>query len=140
MEDKVIANGVGPANVGRWQPEFYEYYYYISDNCRICKSAWLGDVCDVDRHNFGNFYKTKELATRARDRQLLLVELRDYADQKNAGRIIKSNSCYYLDITGGSKWMPFTMGYEMIGIIWFIDKQDADAAIAHFGDRLDLLL
>ena len=148
MTDKVIIHGVEyvpkvvpepePAKVGRWRPDFHEYYYYISDNCRIFKSAWVGVGCDLDRHNLGNFYKTKELATRAYDRQLLLVELQDFADQKN-GREELPKPCYFL-IKDGNKWEWASSSTRNPGNIRFKNSVDADVAITRFGDRLDLLL
>lgn len=147
--DKVIIHGVEyvpkvvivpePAKFGRWKPEEDEKYYLSDEYGNIVYSRWEHNSRKhTDRIEMGNCYQTYELAVRARDRQLLLVELQDYADQKNAGEEM-TEQCYSL-AKFGNNWGWVDAICVIPGTVRFRDRVDASAAIDHFGDRLDLLL
>ena len=87
---------------------------------------------------FGNIYQTEALATKARDRQLLLVELQDYADQKNEG--CKMFALYHSLAKFDDDWGRVDTACIIPGTARFRSSEDADAAIDHFGDRLNILL
>lgn len=149
MKDTVIINGVEyvpkvmtepePAKVGRWKPEIGERYWSINSISSPQEWQHNGDQGSFLVHwPMGDVYKTKELATRARDRQLLLVELQDYADQKNIQK--QMTDFYYFLVKYDSGWNWASSSGIIPGMVRFWGSADVDAAIAHFGDRLDLLL
>ena len=148
MKDIVLINGIEyvpkvvtapePVKVGRWKPE-------IGEECwRITR---LGDI-SIDVRSFlvpgfkefklGNIYQTKEIATKARNKQMLLVELQDYADEKNAGEEL-SKSCYRL-VKQNDMWDWTCTSNNNFGTVKFNNIKDVNDAIGYFGLRLDLLL
>ena len=148
MKDIVLINGIEyvpkvvtapePVKVGRWKPEIGEEYWRITR---------LGDI-SIDVRSFlvpgfkefklGNIYQTKEIATKARDKQMLLVELQDYADEKNSGKEISDRYFILVEYSSGWDWGS-SMGITP-GTVIFRNSDDAKLAIEHFGSRLDLLL
>jgi len=148
MKDIVLINGIEyvpkvvtapePVKVGRWKPEIGEEYWRITR---------LGDI-SIDVRSFlvpgfkefklGNIYQTKEIATKARNKQMLLVELQDYADEKNAGEEL-SKSCYRL-VKQNDMWDWTCTSNNNFGTVKFNNIKDVNDAIGYFGLRLDLLL
>lgn len=58
--------------------ERLETYYFIDDKGAICWEHTLGTVNEV-RYRLGNYFKTKEEAEFARNKQLIYQQLKDYA-------------------------------------------------------------
>ena len=63
----------------RWRAKFSEEYWYIHDNCSILSEAEYNYHLDNARWKSGNYYRTEEEAEKARDRQLALMRLKDWA-------------------------------------------------------------
>lgn len=150
MNDKVFVYGIEyvpkvvpePAKVGRWKPYLGVKYWWLN-NGEIISSFWdNGNSLHETRFKFGNVYQAEELAIRARDKQLLLVELQDYADQKNAGQIKEESVSYlfYNPMNKGWRSIRLYSNAGMLGEIVFYQDTDLYDAIEHFGSRLDLLL
>lgn len=144
--DTVIINGIEyvpkvvpePAKVGRWKPDGMEKFWWLN-NGEIISSFWDdGNSLHVTRFKFGNVYQTEELAIRARDKQMLLVELQDYADEKNKGEEL-SKSCYRL-VKQNDMWDWTCTSNNNFGTVKFNNIKDVNDAVGYFGIRLDLLL
>lgn len=58
--------------------ERLETYYFISDKGAICCKCALGVINEI-RYRLGNYFKTKEEAEFARNKQLIYQKLKDYA-------------------------------------------------------------
>lgn len=128
-----------PVKVGRWKPEFRERYWHIDKFGNIKYGAW--EICHSQSHmyNIGNCYHTEALAITARDRQVLMVELQDFADGCNAKYEI-CNRQWYLCRDIGGDWYSYRYNNIIPGATGFDSEVDANKSIAHFGKRLDLLL
>ncbi|QMV49756.1 MAG: hypothetical protein [Cryophage ML09] len=148
--DKVFIHGIEyvpkvvpePAKVLRWKPDLGEIYWLFGSSDTAYTSIWNNAYADHYRYTMGNIYQTENLATRARDKQLLLVELQDYADEKNAGQIKEESVSHLFHNPMNKGWRSIRLysNAGMLGEIVFYQDTDLYDAIEHFGSRLDLLL
>jgi len=53
--------------VTRWKPEDVDRFYYIHINGEVEETVWYNTAIDQLLHSFGNYFKTYELAGKARD-------------------------------------------------------------------------
>lgn len=138
-----------PVKVGRWKPKRNEEYWTLgigsiwAENC-ICGPEY---TLDQFRFEIGNIYQTKALALAARDKQLLMVELQDFADEANVSESGQNYNYYLVYNQLSKRWevdylqsVNYLQSIEIPGIILFTHNTHAKNAIAHFGKRLDLLL
>ena len=153
--DKVFVHGIeyvpkllippnsGELKIGRWKPEIGERYWYVASDGRYAfPEDWSGHNSNQHKYLYGNVYQTEEMAIRARDKQLLLVELQDYADQKNAGKTKEESVSHLFHNPMNMGWRSIRLysNAGMLGTIAFYEDIDLYDAIEHFGLRLDLLL
>ena len=139
---KVVVPEPVPVKVGRWKPDLGEIYWLFSSVDVAYTSIWNNAYADHCRYAMGNIYQTKNLAIRARNKQLLLVELQDYADQKNAGKTKEESVSHLFHNPMNMGWRSIRLysNAGMLGEIVFYQDTDLYDAIEHFGSRLDLLL
>ena len=150
--DKVFIHGIEyvpkvvtapePVKVGRWKPEIGEEYWRITRLGDISIDVRSSLVPGFKEFKLGNIYQTKEIATKARDKQMLLLELQDYADQKNAGKTKEESVSHLFHNPMNMGWRSIRLysNAGMLGTIAFYEDTDLYDAIEHFGKRLDLLL
>ena len=149
-KDTVIINGIEyvpkvvvpepvPVKVGRWKPKEGEDYWSFDPYNIVNKFCWKSYVAWLPkRYAMGNVYQTEELALHAHDKQLLLVELQDYADKCNGEE--DGTLMYFYLINYNKFWgRNHTIGI-IPGTVLFKNSSDVLSAIEHFGKRLDLLL
>ena len=149
MKDIVMINGIEyvpkviapePVKVGRWKPDYGEIYYFLPPSGKIIRDAWNSDENDENLFLMGNVYQTEALATQARDKQILLVELKDFADRVNAGHAKELPMIGYEIGFLNDKFIATTISSTCFMTIKFNTPQKAQAAIVHFGTRLNILL
>ena len=145
MKDIVMINGIEyvpkviapePVKVGRWKPDYGEIYYFLPPSGKIIEDAWNSDENDENLFLMGNVYHTEALATQARDKQILLVELQDFADRENEGHV-DDKGWFFIDYYNSK--FDCRSNASTVSLVRFFDKNDVHAAIDHFGDRLNLL-
>lgn len=126
----------------RWKPERNQVFYYIASG-EVSSTTNDGCDWDVSAYKTGNCYRTRELAQKALDRQLLLQELKDFAMEVNRGQDH--------DEYGDSSYIEYNAVNDKLTVyeykgergfvcgIRFATKDLASKAISHFGDRLKIL-
>ena len=145
MKDIVLINGIEyvpkviapePVKVGRRKPEEGEKYWYVNDMGDFYREIWDEDEYDDALYSMGNVYQTEALATQARDKQILLVELQDFADRENEGHV-DDKDWFFIDYYNSK--FDCRSNASTVSLVRFFYKNDVESAIAHFGDRLNLL-
>lgn len=81
-EREILLKLVEKGNKKNKKRERPEYYHFISDEGSICRAYYLGDINEI-RYRFGNYFKTKEEAELAKQKQLIHQKLKDYALEHN---------------------------------------------------------
>lgn len=133
-----------------WMPEQGEEYWYVSVKGVVLSRYWAAFDFDKYLLAMGNMYKTEKEAERARDKQKLIVELHRWAAENDTvpeggWQAEGAPRAYQLALTARSK----TWGYMIIsnvalrnvtGLPNFTSEDKVHDCIAHFGDRLNLLL
>ena len=124
--------------VGRWRPEYGEYYYTINDSGVI--NTWVyGNQILINGHlALGNIFKTRAEAELECERIKLRVELQDFADECNGRYVGKIEYYYTIALFEGSYIFSWSVSLPLQGP-YFNSERDAEDAIAHFGSRLDIL-
>lgn len=86
--------------------------------------------------NQGNYFASKEEAEKERDRRALMVELRAF---KGAEKFVKGEVQYTVYQFAGKIKYTAGISAQHPNTIQFHTEEDIEAAIKHFGDRLNLL-
>ena len=123
------------------KPEEGARYFTVSYG-EICYKTWDNDTIDNSAYKTGNIYRTRELAERARDRLILIEELKDFADFVTDWNDHSQDKyrLYYDHLWG--RWGYMSSAYSQNAFILphFPTVDRIEEAIEHFGDRLNLLL
>src|SRR5574344_566352 len=78
-----------------WKPKEGDTYYYLYSDGDIAIVKWNDNTMDNSRYNIGNCFKTEELATKERDKRILLTELERWALEHNEEEIDWNNRNQY---------------------------------------------
>lgn len=71
-----------PTNSSNWKPKKGDQVFLLGGNGQIFSSSWVGANSDNKWLEFGNTYRTKEEAEKARKRKLVEVRLRKTSNFK----------------------------------------------------------
>lgn len=77
-ERETLLKLVEKGNETNKKRERLEDYYFINSKGAICREHALGVINEI-RYRLGNYFKTKEEAEFARNKQLIYQKLKDYA-------------------------------------------------------------
>lgn len=133
-----------------------EFEYPFEDNQRYWSlNAW-GDInsvkwenksFDTEQYDQGHVFKTKEEATRERDKRALLVRFRQFRDKCNGdwkpnwNKEGNDDTCYNIDITYNDgqavleiDWHRYFNQFCLFG--YFKEQKDVERAIELFGDEI----
>lgn len=127
----------------KWAPKNDKEFFYVDESGEV--SFFESKPWNIHNYiSYGNCYETSLEAYKARDKQRLLVVLKDFADRRNARcKYEKTEDADgYFSFTHNEKhgWTWVFSSYKLFGIIQFIRKLDCVEALKHFGSRLDSLL
>ena len=123
------------------KPEYKETYYFIDSEGKVIMSEWTNHEYDKSRYSLGNCFKTRQEAEKARDKLILIVDLKRFAEENNEGEIYWNNENQY-------KWSVMynfddeNMDTECHCIYkesilpYFTSEEKARKAIDTFKDRL----
>ncbi len=120
--------------------ELDQIIYIVPTDGVVYQDAYDGSDSDVDRVSQGNVFRTEAEAIRERDKRALLQELKVF---RNGYRFVEGNSNYVL-IFDSDLQKHIAVYYHVHDVNpvsgWFPSREEAERAIAHFGDRLNLLM
>lgn len=126
-----------------WKPEEDEICYALSNEGLIVRFCYRGNLSDERRYLIGNFFKTKEEAEFALERQKVITELKRYMLEHNEKEIDWYDHCvlkYYIqyDYVNDTLNIASTRYYKNnISSMYFTSDKIAQAAIKEIGeDRL----
>lgn len=139
---KELENLKNLPNYKRWRAKKGEEYFYLlpGSALSIDNENWYD--CDNWRFDIWNYFKTKEEAEQARDRQLAIMRVNDRIDELNQGWEHNNNwkRCYIYF------WDKFQVDYYNIGrynnplIIKHCKTEEiANQIIAEMKDDLNLI-
>lgn len=130
-------------------PRFRERYYYVNNaSLEVFDEINTKASFDLNHIRVGNCYKTKEEAQKALDRLILLVEIREFADEYNGDWVPDwapdwrntGQLKYHLAYNGHNEEFDWesTLWYTQ-SVVYFKDPNFVKPLIEKFGDRLELL-
>lgn len=113
-----------------WRAEYDEKYYYIRPSGAIDTGYELGNASNKYHHEFGDYYRTKELAEQDVKEQRLRNRVRQLRDMMCEGYKFNRttyNYCIYYSLR--DKKFDFGERYTFyIGEIYFDDAEHAEQA------------
>lgn len=129
----------------RWRAKREEYYYYINHHGCIRSYPDYYDDIESYRYNSGNYFKTKEQAEKARDKQLIRQELEDLALELNTEPVDWNDfnqlkCCIKYDFIREYLGQTPCHGTYFQGAVYCTNKDFLEIALERIGeDRLKLL-
>ena len=126
----------------RYRPsQINDCYYWIDGSGDVIYSFWSNSEADSKKFNRGNCYETEAEARLESEKQLLLQELSDFADNFQPDWNDKTTKKYYMqkDAKDREVWADFTKTIQRLNNVYFEDEWKAKDALSHFGDRLNIL-
>lgn len=151
LEDKVkeLMNEIETLKQKEKAEEFeypFEYdkkYLVIYHNGDIGVYNWTNHKMDKEAYSQGNAFKTKEEATRERDKRALLTRFRQFRDKCNGDWEPDRNSGkHYLVVNPVTNVIEVKFIYtiDMFALFgYFKSESDANSAIELFGDEIKRL-
>ena len=124
-----------------WKPKDDEFYCYMTSDGGISGCDWDNDTTDKYRYMIGNCFKTEKEAEKARDKLILIADLKRFAEENNEGKFNWSNNeqwkyCIFYDYKVAGLRIT-TNSYVKDAILpYFTSKEIAQKAIDTFKDRL----
>ena len=125
----------------RWKPEYYDRYYYVSEECTAMESrAWIEYTVD-ERYRRYNVFKTEEEAKREAEKILVRRQLEDIARRLNKGNKIDWNNDkqfkYFICIDGRDNEIIWDREVRYIsqGIVYCLDINFCNVAIQEIGEQ-----
>lgn len=125
--------------------EYDKKYLVIYHNGDIGVYNWTNHKMDKEAYSQGNAFKTKEEATRERDKRALLTRFRQFRDKCNGDwepDFDKDSFKYYLSLNHITDvWkIHFSCNLEDFNLFGYFRKEsDAKRAIELFGDEIKRL-
>jgi len=129
-----------PAPKVNWQPvrRGEDAQYVVTGTGGTYYFSNLSNAELMDYVAQGRAFDNRAAAERFRDREVLIHELRGMPGTRRFEH--GGNNAYFYYSHPTNKWVTsYFSGAELPGIIYFDTRDQAQAAIDHFGDRLDLL-
>lgn len=122
-----------------WRAEYDEKYYCIRPSGAIDTGYELGNVSNKYHHEFGNYYRTKELAEQDAKEQKLRNRVRQLRDMLCEGyKFIPATYNYCVYYNARYKKFSFTERYNLgIGEIYFDNIGHAKQACDVLNNEFD---
>lgn len=125
----------------RWRAEEGQWYFYIENFLEVDKNRDVGDSTDNMFYKIHNYFKTEEEAEKVVEKIKIYVELKDLAEELNAGQEIDWDNEYqakriiYKDFE--CKKLDDNCVYEAkdIGQIYCLNKDFLEIAIERIGEE-----
>lgn len=122
----------------RWRGKKNDTYYYIAGDSCLVDTVESETFYDGQYYQFGNYFKTKEEAIFAREKQYVYQQLKDYATEHNTKEIDWDNP-------NQSKWLiKYDSSDKEIRYCWtstifinqayFTSEEIARAAVKEIGE------
>lgn len=128
-----------PEQKGRRKPGYHEEYFFVSNRGSIESDIWDGMPSDEARFARGNCFPTEAEAKLADDRRALKQKMRDFADEW-AGDDEGPIYAYWNGLKKEWKYIWFADAKHILpGAPRFPSVACFEAALKHFGDRLNIL-
>lgn len=136
-----------PKPMGRWKPGYGGEYWFI-DSCTVIDFGfWGGDDIDNMRYALRNFYRTKQEAQAALDRQLATVRVLDRIAELNAEQGWVANfdsdqSNYFVMLDHGDQNLRSDCNnvYQAQPIEYYGSRQTIETVISEMGGDCRLML
>lgn len=116
-------------------PNLGDYYWIITGDGRVCKSAWLNDDLDDNRMNFSNVFRTKEEAEFEVERLKVIVELKKFAMRLLDWRANRYDGERYYIYLSGKNEIKINLARGFVhSTLYFESPEKAKEAIAVVGE------
>ncbi len=141
-ERETLLKLVEKGNKKNKKREKLETYYFISDKGVICNVIYCEHTLSTTnevRYRLGNYFKTKEEAEFAREKQLVYQKLKDYALEHNTEEIDwdkYNQSKWYIiyDIKRKEMRYYWTVSLLSINQVYFTSEKIARDAVEEIGE------
>ena len=123
-----------------WKPKENEDYYYISSNVICYADIWEKGVCDEDRYEIGNCFKTKEEAEKTVEKAKIYTQLKRLAEENNTEPIDWEDTeqrKYYIEYSYYYKEFEKSCGYSVkdTGIVYCTNENFLSIALERIGEE-----
>ena len=120
---------------GRWKPNADDKYYYIDETGSIDSYSWDNYGYDKEHYEIGNCFKTREEADFAIQKLMVLAELKEFAEPRDAEWDgAKKHYCIRYNIDRGD----FVVDYNHTlrhATLYFASAEAAHEAIEKVGEE-----
>lgn len=128
-----------PEPVSDGRPAMGQRYFALTIGGSIAQRYWSEDEYDLACLSIGNVYLTREAADREVERRKVIKILRDMAGGFKPDWSDRNQQKWLLNFAV-SRWLSTSVvKLQDVGQIYFATEEAATAAIAHLGDRLNVL-
>ena len=123
----------------RWRGKKNDTYYYISGGSHLVDTVDSENKYDDDNYQFGNYFKTKEEAIFAREKQYVYQQLKDYAAIHNTKEIDWENYsldkfCIAYDYHNEDLFIDIMQTVKYPSTVYFTSEKIAENAIKEIGE------
>lgn len=125
----------------RWRAEECENYFYIGSELIVDCLMEVGDIVDNGHYKIHNYFKNKEEAEKVAEKIKIYVELKDLAEELNAGEEIdwenEYQAKYCIYNCNENKTLECNASYccEEIGQIYCLNENFLEIAKERIGEE-----
>lgn len=135
---KLVKKG-NKSNKKRWRGKWGDVYYAITSEGHLVDDTETEGFNDKQSYRFGNYFKTKEEAEFAREKQFIYQQLKDYALEHNTEEIDGNNLNqfkWFIRYDNKYKRIIYCWTRHSIDInqIYFTSEEIARAAVKEVGE------
>ena len=122
-----------------WEPKYGEEYWFITGDGTIYEDipAFTDRLSDHrDRYELGNCFKTKEEAQKAKEKAIIIAQLKRYAEEHNTEKMGFEKDVHYIGYDYSDKMVRiFTMhDYKIMNNVYFTSRGICERAIKEIGE------